>query len=257
MKALYYRAVPQRIRNHIGFARRSFADQIRRAITRPPLPPGELLTRIQGTPFLGEYLEVGRRSAESISQALESCGIPRQKHGRVLDFGCGPARTIRHFRSTEWELHGCDVDEAAIEWAAQALPFVRFRVNARTPPLPYEGSIFDAVFAVSLFTHFPPAEQSAWAEEISRILKRGGIAVVSTMGPPHMEAFKSAASPESRSTLAREGFAFVKGDGPFNSDGAFHTLPGLTRFFSPRFELVARLERGLDGFQDLTVFRRT
>ena len=255
-KALYHRLIPERIRNPFGFARRSFADSLRRAITRPPLPPRELLANIQLTPFLSEYLAIGKRSAKSIVGALALAGIARDARVRVLDFGCGSARTLRHLRDTEWEIHGCDVDREAIDWVSKAIPFARFQVNPSDPPLPYERETFDAVFAVSLFTHFTEAQQTIWATELARILKPRGVALVSTLGPSVIEAFPRIATPENRRILTEDGFVFVRGGEAFNSHGAFHTVNGIVRFFGSWFDLVAWMERGLDDFQDLTVLRK-
>ena len=64
-KALYHRLVPAEIRNPIGLVRRDLTDRLRRLVTRRPLPPRDLLGHIQMTPYVSEYLGVGRKSAAS------------------------------------------------------------------------------------------------------------------------------------------------------------------------------------------------
>ena len=61
-----------------------------------------------------------------------------------------------------------------------------FVVNETMPPLPFPDRFFDFVYSISIFTHLPEAMQFAWLEEINRVLKAGGEAVISThsFGPP-------------------------------------------------------------------------
>jgi SAM-dependent methyltransferase len=257
-KARYHRYVPARLRNAIGLFRRGVADRVRRARERLPLPPAELLRHVQLTPYVKEYLDVGARSARSIREALVS-HPPTQSGGKaaalqILDFGCGSGRTLRHLRSTSWELFGCDIDRDAIRWCRDNLPFATFAVNEVDPPLPYDEAWFDAVYAVSVFTHFPPDQQPRWAAEMARVIKPGGLLAVSSVGFTALAAF--ADSPSNHATLEAEGMLFLPGDEGFNNSGAFHSGSGLARLFAPHFDMLSHAERGLDGFQDLTVLRR-
>jgi SAM-dependent methyltransferase len=255
MKALYHRIVPEGVRTPIGRGRRLFADQLRRLVANPPLPPRRLLATIQTTPFLNEYLSVGRRGASTVLEVLEERGFDRAGRHRILDFGCGPARTLRHLMNTGWELHGCDVNSESIAWASRAIPAIRFRTNSEAPPLPYEDAAFDAVIAISLFTHFDRNDQEAWAAEMARIVRPAGIVIVSTMGRWHLEQFR----PEQceMDQLEREGFVFRRREGGFNESGAFHTAEAIAKLFAPHFTLESSRPAGLDGFQDLNVLRRS
>jgi SAM-dependent methyltransferase len=246
-QALYHRLIPATIRNPIGRFRRGVGDRVRRARAPYPLPPARLLRNVQLTPYVKEYLEVGGRSAATIIRTL---GHPT----RVLDFGCGSGRTLRHLRSTGWELFGCDIDADAIAWSRQALPFASFEVNAADPPLPYADGFFDAVFTISVFTHFPPAQQNAWAAEMARVLRDDGTLVVSSVGFTALRAF--ADTPANLAALTADGMLFIPGDRGFNTSGMFHSAAGIERLFSPHFRIVSHTERGLDGFQDLTVLER-
>jgi len=247
-KALYHRLIPAAIRNPIGAFRRGLGDRVRRAREPFPLPPPALLRNVQLTPWVKEYLEVGRRSAASIVPAL---GDPK----RVLDFGCGSGRTLRHLRDSGWQLFGCDIDADAIRWSREALPFASFEVNDDDPPLPYPDAFFDAVYAVSVFTHFPPGRQERWAAEMARVLRAEGTLVISSVGFTALRAF--AGSPENIEALRRDGMLWIRGDDRFNASGMYHSAAGIERVFSPYFRIVAHTERGLDGFQDLTIMERS
>lgn len=253
-RGVYHRAVPERIRNPIGMARRRLQDRMTRALSPVPLPPVELLANIQLTPFVSEYLTVGGRAADGIRSALQRAGVRAQAD--VLDFGCGSARTLRHFTRAEWTLHGCDVDEAALEWARRALPGVDLRLNETSPPLPWADGSFDAVWAVSVFTHFDERAQREWFGELARVLRPGGIAAVSTMGESVIEAFRDHDTPSNRAVLREYGVIYLPRPGSFNDQAAFHTSWGIAAMAAPHFVQEEWLERGLDGFQDLSVLRR-
>lgn len=253
-KAIYHRFIPESVRNPFGRARRTIADRLTRALVRSPLPPVELLRNVQMTPYVDEFVRIGRRSAASLEAAIGPllAGSPAPA---VLDFGCGCGRTLLHIRS-DWNVHGCDVDAPAIDWLRRAIDESRFRANAAAPPLPWPDEIFDAAYAVSVFTHFSEEQHREWRIELARVLRPGAVLAVSSMGPGILSNFPAHASDEHRSMLRERGFFFVPASTSFNANATFHTPSGLARLFAPEFVLVATSERGLDGFQDLSVFRK-
>lgn len=85
-----------------------------------PLPPHALAIR-SGVPdpaaVLDSYRAVGRDSRATILELLGETWTFAGK--RVLDFGCGADKVMRHFlheASAGCELRGCDVDERAVDW---------------------------------------------------------------------------------------------------------------------------------------------
>lgn len=254
-RSLYHRLVPDSVRNPIGMFRRRMIDRVQRLLARPKLPPVSLLANIQMTPFVSEYIRIGRRSAETIVRTLDAYGVGATEPRTFLDFGCGSARLLRHLRSTAWQLHGCDIDSGAIEWAQQHLRFAKFVRNDERPPLPYAAAQFDVVTAVSLFTHFSPAEQRDWIDELARVIKRGGLLLLSTMGPSVIANFPRYATTENIERL-RDGAIYIEAGETFNSNAAFHSVRGIIDLTRDHFELLSWSEQGLDGFQDLSVLRR-
>ena len=206
------------------------------------------------TPYVEEYLEVGSKSAASLAVALGRCQVG--EGARVLDFGCGLGRTLRFLRGHDWRLSGCDVHVAAVTWAAAAFPEVTFVVNGPSPPLPYPDASFEAIYAVSVFTHFDWEAQVAWANEMARCLACGGYLLVTTMGPHALGGFPNLATEIRRNRLAVEGFDFVRSGPNFNDNAAFHTSEGLARLAGSELELESWTSGGLDGFQDLAILRR-
>jgi SAM-dependent methyltransferase len=142
-----------------------------------PLPPPALARRVGGTE--GEaFLAQGRRSKQTILDALPADW--RFAGRRVLDFGCGVGRVLRHFaaETAEAELHGCDIDLQSIAWLRESFP-PAFRTTTceRWPPLEYADDTFDLIYVISIFTHLTE-EWEAWLHELRRVLKPNGIALV-------------------------------------------------------------------------------
>lgn len=253
-KSIYHRIIPESVRNPIGGARRAIADRLTRILAPRVFPPASLLLNVQMTPYVSEFIRIGKRSAAAIECATAPL-LDASRRPVVLDFGCGCGRTLLHL-SAEWEAHGCDVDGDAIEWLRSAIDDARFRRNETSPPLPWPDATFDAVFAVSVFTHFSPAQHREWRADLARVLRSGGVLAVSTMGPRVLDNFPAHATAANRALLLDSGIFFVSSTSSFNANAAFHTPAGLARLLGPEFVLVATSERGLDGFQDLSVFRK-
>jgi len=67
---------------------------------------------------------------------------------RVLDFGCGSGRVLRHFldKARRAEFWGCDIDAPSIAWLAQnPSPPLHCFQNDREPPLRFEDDDLDLV----------------------------------------------------------------------------------------------------------------
>ena len=154
-----------------------------------PLPPLHLAGRVGslaagGTDPMRFYVEYGARIAQEIRALAEpELGRDGWQGRRVLDFGCGAGRILRHLTDTGAELHGCDIDAPSIEWIERNMspPLHAFR-NGEAPPLDRPEDSFDLVYAVSVFTHIGDL-WAAWLLELRRVLKPGGILIATFLGP--------------------------------------------------------------------------
>ncbi|MGI8711751.1 MAG: class I SAM-dependent methyltransferase [Solirubrobacteraceae bacterium] len=84
---------------------------------------------------------------------------------RVLDFGCGAGRTLRHFLSDadKADFWGCDIYEPSIAWIQQHLsPPLRVFSNAPAPPLEVADGSFDLVYASRCSPIWPTRGPSGW-----------------------------------------------------------------------------------------------
>jgi SAM-dependent methyltransferase len=144
-----------------------------------PIPPHDLVVR---TGSLGPegFLREGRRIKECLLRMFP-LDVELRPGARFLDFGCGSGRLEQQLvaESQSLEIHGCDIDAKSIEWLrANASPPFHFHLTGEAPPLPFPDEHFDVVVALSVFTHLPWTWR-AWLEELRRVLKPGGIAMLS------------------------------------------------------------------------------
>lgn len=108
---------------------------------------------------------------------------------RVLDFGCGSARVLRHFlpEAQRADFWGCDIDGPSIEWVrANLCPPLNCFQSAPDPPLALEDDSFDLIWATSVFTHIDA--WGPWLLEMHRILRPGGTLIASFLGEGMWEA---------------------------------------------------------------------
>jgi SAM-dependent methyltransferase len=157
-----------------------------------PRPPRRLRARA-GAPGATEYLAGGRRAAQELAAGLRSTGRDPERLTSVLDFGCGAGRVLPHIVRLLPGAHcvGCDVDRAAVEWAANHRPAGDWIVSSFEPPLPFAPERFDLVYSVSVFSHLGRGLQERWLRELRRVLAPGGVALLSVHGPSAFEGFRT------------------------------------------------------------------
>ena len=221
-----------------------------------PLPPRPLALRA-GVPdpadALASYRAVGRDSRTTI---LELLGDGWSWNGkRVLDFGCGSGKVMRHFlaEARECELWGCDIDAPSIAWLRRELsPPLHAFVNRQEPPLDQPDGTFDLVWSISVFTHLTD-HWAAWLAELHRVLAPGGLAIVSFLGGAMYEGWTGGAWDEDRigMTVLDHGQGWERG-GPT----VFHSPWWLREHWGRAFEIVRMREGVAPGEHGLVVLRR-
>jgi len=150
------------------------------------VPPPELLYLVAGSKEVRWFLHSGKLGFETIADVLRKNGIGLNLD-KVLDFGCGCGRVLRHWRQVEKvRLFGTDYNSRLIAWCKENLPFARFGVNELAPPLTYNDDEFDFVYALSVLTHLPEELQFRWVEELKRIIRPGGYLLITTHGSHYL-----------------------------------------------------------------------
>lgn len=220
-----------------------------------PIPPPELLFRVSGAADVEWFLRGGAWAREAIEQILASAGAPLPAGARVLDFGCGCGRVARAWLTAgDRRFTGTDSDPAAVRWCRRHLPKGHFLTNGPWPPLALPAASCDLVYALSVFTHLPEAQQRAWLSELSRVLVPGGWLVVSL----HGEAYRSELG-RSEQEAFRAGHLVVLGPGVAGSNdcNSFHPEAAV-RALAAGWEIVDWRREGARGNpkQDLILLRK-
>ncbi len=136
-------------------------------------PPDDLAKRVSGT--VAEAFDAqGREIRDFIVRSLPENFNFADK--RVLDFGCGTGRVLRHFQTEarKGEFWGCDIHAPSIFWLSKNLPNCHVFQNKEIAQLPIESDYFDLIYVISVFTHLN-ATWKRWLSELRRVLKPGGI----------------------------------------------------------------------------------
>lgn len=156
------------------------------------LPP-QMLMGSTGTYELAHFLLVGHAWAQFVSHYLKS-------DSSVLDIGCGCGKTARHLVSDRGVARyvGFDVLKLSIDWSNRFLTpasqgrFEFHHANLKNEMynphgafsageyrFPAGDATVDVAFAASLFTHLLESDCQHYLHETARVLKPGGLAIIS------------------------------------------------------------------------------
>jgi SAM-dependent methyltransferase len=216
----------------------------------PPLPPRRLMVRVAGTADAEWFLRSGRAAYDAIA-----AHVPLDSLESVLDFGCGCGRVTRYWHAFGGSVAGSDLNGAAIDWCRSNLQFARFAQNALSPPLAFEPESFDLVYALSVFTHLTADLQLAWRDEMLRVLRPGGLLLLTTHGESYLPRLDAG----ERAQFERGELVVRWGDVPgTNLCSAYHPEPYLRESFARGFAFLELEPEGARGNpkQDLVLLRR-
>jgi SAM-dependent methyltransferase len=207
------------------------------------------------------YFGSGYRDAYEILQMVQRHGVNPVRLRSILEFGCGSARVLRHFRSIGGvALAGTDANPAPIEWNRRFLPGIAFANNALEPPLDYPDESFDLIYALSVFTHIPLPWQQPWLKELKRILRPDGLLLCTVVGSWYCNEQLDG---QGRARLARDGAVVLDGKSPrasystkvLGSWDVFQSRDQVWAKFGAVFEILDYTERTVG--QDMLVLRKS
>lgn len=130
-----------------------------------------------------KYYSESRQSAQWIAEQLAR--HQELKNKKILDWGCGPGRIIRHLPELigqGCEFYGTDYNDRSIDWCSRNLTGIKFNNNTLEAKLPYPDNFFDAIYGISIFTHLSEKMHFDWYTELRRVLKVGGVMLLTTHG---------------------------------------------------------------------------
>jgi len=146
------------------------------------LPPDYLIYesfQINYSKYYTESIETAKFLKSNFSKYIEL------KDKRILDWGCGPGRIIRHLPKvigSGCEYFGTDYNKNSIDWCSKYLTDIQFNKNSLKAQLPYEDNYMDIIYGISIFTHLSEQLHYDWYNELYRILKPNGIMFLTTQG---------------------------------------------------------------------------
>lgn len=119
-----------------------------------------------------------QKKGQKLRQALFDAGIYQ---GTGLDLGCGLGLQCQALSKESYSIFGIDM---AFNLLRQARQVGVSAVQADALQLPYPDHSLDFVYTIGVLHHLPGADfQSRVAEEVSRILKPGGVFIVHETNP--------------------------------------------------------------------------
>ncbi|WP_176958757.1 class I SAM-dependent methyltransferase [Mariprofundus sp. KV] len=147
------------------------------------VPPQALAYDAYSAPDWEYYMASGLSTAKALFDIAEkNLDVMPAK---VLEWGCGPARVVRHMPAVfgpGTEVYGSDYNSDSIGWCASNVPDVKFVKNELNPPFSFDSECFDLVYSISVFTHLSEAVSYEWIDELIRVVRLGGILIISTNG---------------------------------------------------------------------------
>ena len=203
-----------------------------------PMPPAELVVLVSGPSRLW-FSEQGKADAAKFRALAARQGVDIAAGPDVLDFGCGAGRIARWLApdviAAGGTFVGSDLNPRLAGWCAANLPG-RYLVNGLRPPLDLTDDSIDLVYAHSVLTHLTEPTAVAWLAELARVLRPGGLALLTF----HDEAYAGRwGPPEVAERLGCESYVVwnnaLEGS---NYMSAWTTRARLAELAAPWFEAV-------------------
>lgn len=227
------------------------------------------------------HLVGGFSVASDFSRYAQRHGKPLESAERVLDFGCGTSRVLRYM--VEYvdgpEFYGSEVFHESVDWGRDAFPEVNYVHQGSAPPLPLDDGFFDIIYAYSIFSHLSEDAHRAWLDELYRLLRPGGLLLLTIQGKVIMDRCRDETDEvrislqmhkqdygELRRRFDEDGFAYYRpyaadylasgGLDPDNFGLTFISTDYIARNWLSGFELLEHDEGAIARFQDYVVLRK-
>ena len=169
----------------------NYSNNYRYKKTHPnvKLPPDHYLYETYTLKYQ-HYIDDGLQTAKEILVLVNKFSEANSAGNRVLDWGCGPARVIRHFpllAENKLIAFGTDYNSEYISWNNANINNVTFTTNQLDPPAGFEDEYFAVIYGLSILTHLSAQKHITWIREMHRLLQPGGLLILTVQG----NAFKN------------------------------------------------------------------
>lgn len=215
----------------------------------------------------------GARAAAILAEAFEKHGVALAQDAAVLDFGSGSGRVALPLLEArpDIRLTAMDVDAEAIEYLALQLPeHCSAAVSTYEPPLALPDGCFDAVYAISVWSHFPEALADRWLQELRRVTRPGAILLLSVAAHTTLQRSKQKPWTDlSMEELDRELFIYREYVNLHSNEKHYPGIAGqgswgvaaihpdyIREHWAKQFDVLELRAGGTPGSQDLVILRR-
>ena len=147
------------------------------------LPPEENFIRTSGRIDVAEFAIGGVSAAHRIY--LIARPLLGKDIRRILDWGVGCGRVavpLKRVFLEDAEILGVDVDQVNVDWCKHNFSDVTVEMGDFYPPLDIESGSIDLIYGISVMTHLSRDAQASWLRELRRILRLGGLCILTTEG---------------------------------------------------------------------------
>jgi glycosyltransferase involved in cell wall biosynthesis len=131
------------------------------------------------------YFSDGRNSAERLASLLSQLngGNGDSPHGSLLEFASGYGCVTRHLTRVlpEVQVVSSDIHSAAVEFLNREIGVDAFLSSTSPEDFDPPGR-FDAIFALSFFSHMPEATWKRWLAALGNCLAEDGVMIFTTQG---------------------------------------------------------------------------
>lgn len=215
------------------------------------LPSENLRLNVGINTTAANFLAQGFNSAQRV---IEVFGL--NPAGPMLDWGCGSGRTLNWLLPQgNWKhvWNGCDVDEEAIDWLRKR-GISSAEKCSDIPPLPYPDEYFEGVYAFSVLTHIHPKQHRSWYEEVFRVLKPRGLALLTTQGDAVL-ASNRVADTQAIKRYAEVGWCDIEQPGHYKN-ASLVSPKFTTDLIGEYFDLVDYTAGGYQALMDQIIVRK-
>lgn len=209
-----------------------------------PVVPSREIQYVCGHVDYNAFLQTGMDVSLTFNLASQKyAGKQLSEYESIFDFGCGVGRIIRFLKETCKSVYGCDVNNRVIEYCNKNFPKIDTYQSSLLPPLMYEDSSFDLVYAFSVFSHLTEEVEVSWLQELLRVGKPGCFYLITVHGDWFIETTLPF---DIQQKLKERGFAFKPVhdrvgsvyDFPKYYESSYHTSDYIREEWSKHFDII-------------------
>lgn len=210
------------------------------------------------------FLNGGRAAYVALKEIAENNAVNfNDKNLRILDWGVGCGRVIRHFAELPPQhIFGIDIDKDNINWCRDNLRGEYLPISLY-PPTELGANSFDFIYSCSVLSHLTEQDAVVWLEEINRLLCPGGLALLSYNGISNSASYLSRRPDEFRKVLEMSLFdsdvnheldGFIPGKDYYRA--SFASDDWWRLIFNKHLKLIDIELSVVNGYQHVAVLRK-